>query len=143
MTPTQNLIDIEKIFDIFESSNPNTAEEKLVGQHYTNIAFYTKMVNQAHTYPKTLGILKEIFTNIDDIGELEFMGTLMLISRAFRRIENIPLDNPTLKELVLESKIKEAYFKALNTAIKYFVEVEEYEKCIILQNHLNFFYKDC
>jgi len=142
MAKSQSIIDIEKIFDIFEANNPNSTEEKVIGQHYTNVMFFTKMVNQAHIYPKTLGILKEIFTNIDDDGELEFMGTLMVISRAFRRIENIPLEDEALKRLVVESGVKESYFKAIKTAIKYFEEVEEYEKCAVLVKHLDFFYKD-
>jgi hypothetical protein len=140
MGTTQNLIDIEKIFDIFEANDKNTAEEKLISQWYNNVAFFTKMVNQAHLYPKTLGILQEVFSNIDDAGELEFLGTLLIINRAFQRIQDMPLEDLSLKELVISTNTKEAYYKALKTSIKYFEEVEEYEKCAVLVKHLNFFY---
>jgi hypothetical protein len=140
MGTTQNLIDIEKIFDIFEANDINTAEEKLVSQWYNNITFFAKMVNQAHLYPKSLGILQKVFSNIDDAGELEFLGTLMIVNRAFQRIHDMPLEDLALKELVVNTNMKEAYYKAIKTSIKYFEEVEEYEKCAVLVKHLNFFY---
>lgn len=143
MGTTQNLIDIEKIFDIFEASDTNTAEEKLVSQWFNTIAFFTKMVNQAHIYPKGLGILQQVFSNVDDAGELEFLGTLMIINRAYQRIQDMPLQDQSLKELVINTNMKEAYYKAIKTSIKYFEEVEEYEKCAVLVKHLNFFYTNC
>ncbi len=141
-------MDINKIFGAFNSSSRNDDgfeqptflhaykdDEENHPKYY--VRMFTKLVLNYTNYNKQL---IDFFGKTDpelDVSEITQTGESMLYQRAYQYITQIDMKDEYHTKIFIEeanSKLKEALNKSLN----FFEVEEEYEKCAILKQYLDF-----
>ena len=141
-------MDINKIFGAFNSSSRDDDgfeqptflhaykdDEENHPKYY--VRMFTKLVLNYTSYNKQL---IDFFGKSDpglDVGEITQTGEAMLYQRAYQYIIQIDIHDEYHIKILFEeanSKLKEA----LNKSLKFFEIEEEYEKCAILKQYLDF-----
>jgi hypothetical protein len=142
-------MDINKIFGMFNSSSNEdengfpqagfltykSVSDENHPRYY--VKMFIKLVQNYTTYNKQL---VRFFGSSDpelSTREIEATGELMLYGRAYEYLNKIDIqDKYHIKVLFEEADIE--LEQALNKALKYFEEEEEYEKCAVLKKYLDF-----
>ena len=141
-------MDINKIFGAFGSSSrdDNGFEQPTFLYAYKNdeenhpryyIRMFTKLILNYTNYNRQL---IDFFGKSDpglDVVEITQTGESMLYNRAYQYITQLDIhDEYHIK--VLFEEINPKVKKALDKCLKFFEGEEEYEKCIILKQYLDF-----
>lgn len=142
-------IDPNKIFGLFggkeelNSKEPVNQANPLVidfNDPFIKLKMFKKLIMNYTFYNKSL---IEMFKKADpklDIKELERAGEAMLYERAYSYIEDLNLKSRKVKKIITSS-VDEELEVAFKLSLKYFEEIEEYEKCAFLKNILDLFSK--
>ncbi len=133
-------MDINKIFDSFTNNSSQPDDNDLLTDFSNHplywIGYFNKIIHN-HIY-----FTKYIAKNVNKISpgivleDIEKVGDVILYNRAWEQIKNINMDN-TFHVECIKLKASESLANALSEAIRYFESIEEYEKCVLLQNILN------
>ena len=131
-------MDFEKIFGSFDDVNEPEKDSDDVSllvdfsDHPLYwIGGFTKLISNQLFFEKyTVITFNKIAPDID-IEKLEESSKFMIYDRAWDYIKKIKLDNPLHVDCI-KTKANESFLRALESAIKYFENLEEYEKCALL-----------
>jgi len=136
------MINLTNIFDMFDNPNKsdNESDETSLLIDFSDHPLYwingfTKIINN-HVFFNQYII--KTFKNIPlesdvNITELEQVGMTLIYNKAWNYIKNMNLSNPLHIEC-LKTKNSEELIMSLKSAIVFFEELEEYEKCELLKN---------
>ena len=133
-------MDVNKIFDNFKDNSSESDDTDLLVDFSNHplywIGCFVKIIHN-HTF-FTQHIVKNFNKISPDVmpEDLEKVGETLLYNRAWEQIKNINMNNLFHIECI-KFKASPALINSLSEAIKYFESIEEYEKCILLQNILN------
>jgi len=144
-------IDPDRIFSLFGDNsgkwdkkghnykNPTTLPT--IDQNHPNyfVGMFTKLILNHLNYTEEL---IRTFKKADptlDIKQIEQAGEIMLYGRAWFYIENIDITDPYHVEVLL--KDKDDTLLACQLTLKYFEEIEEYEKCAFLKKIIDLLLK--
>jgi hypothetical protein len=142
-------IDPNKIFGLFGGKEELNSKEPInqanplaidFNDPFVKLKMFKKLIMNYTFYNKSL---IEMFKKADpklDIKELERAGEAMLYERAYSYIEDLNLKNRKVKKIIT-SNVDEELEVAFKLSLKYFEEIEEYEKCAFLKNILDLFSK--
>jgi len=140
-------MDVNKIFNLFNNKEPDSLKEKaqdtdILITDYKNhplfwVGMFKKLIynhNIFHTQ------LTKFFENIDeglDQVDIDRAGEYVVFSKAWEYIKKVNPEDRLHQESLYH--FKDEYLKtALELAINYFQEHEEYEKCAHLKKNLDF-----
>ena len=134
------IMDFEKIFDSFGSINgpeKDSDDVSLLVDFSDHplywIGGFTKLISNQLFFEKyTVISFNKIAPEID-IEKLEETSKFLIYSRAWDYIKKIKLDNPLHIDCI-KTKANKPFLDALEASIKFFEELEEYEKCALLHN---------
>ncbi len=145
-------MDINKIFNSFNSSSNSWGNFNYRGYDYVDsrslptidenhpryfIKMFWKLIINHISYGKKLA---DFFSQADstlNVEEIEYAGEKMLYARAYKFIKKIDLKDDYHQKILTEEDSKELK-KAYNLAIKFYENEEEYEKCALLKEQLDF-----
>ena len=142
-------IDPNKIFGLFGGKEELNSKEPVnqanplaidFNDPFVKLKMFKKLIMNYTFYNKSL---IEMFKKADpklDIRELERAGEAMLYERAYSYIEDLNLKSRKVKKIIT-SNVDEELEVAFKLSLKYFEEIEEYEKCVFLKNILDLFSK--
>ena len=142
-------IDPNKIFGLFGGKEELNSKEPInqanplaidFNDPFVKLKMFKKLIMNYTFYNKSL---IEMFKKADpklDIKELERAGEAMLYERAYSYIEDLNLKSRKVKKIITSS-VDEELEVAFKLSLKYFEEIEEYEKCAFLKNILDLFSK--
>jgi hypothetical protein len=142
-------IDPNKIFGLFGGKEELNSKEPInqanplaidFNDPFVKLKMFKKLIMNYTFYNKSL---IEMFKKADpklDIKELERAGEAMLYERAYSYIEDLNLKSRKVKKIIT-SNVDEELEVAFKLSLKYFEEIEEYEKCAFLKNILDLFSK--
>ena len=136
-------IDPDKVFDLFggkggldpKGSNyvsPTSSPKIDYDDPLTMLKMFKKMIMNYTSYNKGLTLM---FKQVDpklDVKEIERAGEAMLYERAYAYISKFKIKDKKSQE-VLTSYMDGELEVAFKLSIKYFEEIEEYEKCALLK----------
>jgi hypothetical protein len=138
-------IDPNKIFGLFGGKEELNSKEPInqanplaidFNDPFVKLKMFKKLIMNYTFYNKSL---IEMFKKSDpklDIKELERAGEAMLYERAYGYVSDFKLRDKKVKE-VLALNVDEELETAFKLSIKYFEEIEEYEKCAFLKKLLD------
>ena len=138
-------IDPNKIFGLFGGKEELNSKEPInqanplaidFNDPFVKLKMFKKLIMNYTFYNKSL---IEMFKKADpklDVGELERAGEAMLYERAYSYIEDLNLKSRKVKKIITSS-VDEELEVAFKLSLKYFEEIEEYEKCAFLKNLLD------
>jgi len=138
-------MDINKIFGAFNSDKedengfptPKFIKDMEENHPRYYLGMFEKLINNHLVYQK--GLIK-MFQSADDsldIKDVEAAGENLLYNRAWDYIHQFNIEDKYSQE-ILERKNSKDFIKAVNSAISYFENNEEYEKCAFLKKFLDF-----
>jgi hypothetical protein len=142
-------IDPNKIFGLFGGKEELNSKEPVnqanplaidFNDPFVKLKMFKKLIMNYTFYNKSL---IEMFKKADpklDIRELERAGEAMLYERAYSYIEDLNLKSRKVKKIITLN-VDEELEVAFKLSLKYFEEIEEYEKCVFLKNILDLFSK--
>ena len=142
-------IDPNKIFGLFGGKEELNSKESTsqanplaidFNDPFIKLKMFKKLIMNYTFYNK--GLI-EMFKKSDpklDVRELERAGEAMLYERAYSYIEDLNLKSRKVKKIIT-SNVDEELEGAFKLSLKYFEEIEEYEKCAFLKNILDLFSK--
>jgi hypothetical protein len=142
-------IDPNKIFGLFGGKEELNSKEPInqanplaidFNDPFVKLKMFKKLIMNYTFYNKSL---IEMFKKADpklDVKELERAGEAMLYERAYSYIEDLNLKSRKVKKIITSS-VDEELEVAFKLSLKYFEEIEEYEKCAFLKNILDLFSK--
>ena len=142
-------IDPNKIFGLFGGKEELNSKEPInqanplaidFNDPFVKLKMFKKLIMNYTFYNKSL---IEMFKKADpklDVRELERAGEAMLYERAYSYIEDLNLKSRKVKKIITSS-VDEELEVAFKLSLKYFEEIEEYEKCAFLKNILDLFSK--
>ena len=126
------------IFALFGFSDSNEEDKKIKKEleafketpHF-KIGMFIKMISQGLTFKKQ--VLNFFSTSKSDIGikDIDEAGDFMMYNRAWYWISECNVRKKIWKEALVRNATPELV-KCLKSTIKYFEEIEEYEKCSLL-----------
>ena len=141
-------MDINKIFGSFNSSSKDDDgfeqptflhtykdDEENHPKYY--VRMFTKLILNYTNYNKQL---IDFFGKSDpglDVREITQTGEFMLYNRAYYYLTQLDIHDEYHIKILFEeanNKLK----KALNKSLKFFEKEEEYEKCVVLKQYLDF-----
>lgn len=128
-------MDFDKIFSLFDDQQ-NYDETSLLVDFSEHPLFwvsgFNKLLNSHLFFKKyTVKTFKHISPDIN-IEELEKAGEELMFRKAWNYIKNIDLSKPLHLD-VIKMKANDEFIEHLEIAIKFFEEIEEYEKCALLK----------
>ena len=141
------VVNIDKIFDLFNNKEPDSLKEKsqaadILIQDYKNhplfwIGMFKKLIYNHEVFH--LQLLK-FFDKLDEglyQVDVDRAGEYVVFTKAWEYIKKIDSNNLQHQEAIYQ--FSDIHLKtALELAINYFQEQEEYEKCSHLQKNLEF-----
>ena len=139
-------MDINKIFGMFNSKNEKEEGDfpapdflKVMEENHPRyfLGMFEKLINNHLSYQR--GLI-EMFKSSDsslDMKDIERAGENLLFNRAWEHINKFNIKDEYSQEILAE-KGTEKFEKAVNSAIIYFENEEEYEKCAFLKKFLDF-----
>ncbi len=134
-------MDTDKIFDLFKSSGEEETYNELeqYKQHPLYfIGMFTKLINNYYSLNKSL---IPFFKFIDEELQPEDVnkaGEFIVLSKAYEHICNIDVNNKQHQEALFIKSHDISLKTNLELSIKYFEKYEEYEKCKVLKEILDF-----
>ena len=147
MAPICILVDINKIFDLFNGKEPDSLQEKaqmadVLIKDYKNhplfwVGMFKKLIYNHNVFHLQL---TKFFENIDeslDQVDIDRAGEYVVFTKAWEYIKKINPEDKLHQESLY--RFSDDYLKtALELSINYFQEHEEYEKCAHLKKNLEF-----
>ena len=141
------VVDVNKIFDLFNSKEPNSLKEKsqaadiLITDYKNHPLFWVGMFKKLiYNHNIFRDQLLTFFENLDeglDQVDIDRAGDFVVFTRAYDYITKVNPDELTHQEALYH--FSDLHLKtALELAINYFQEHEEYEKCAHLKKNLEF-----
>ena len=140
-------VDVNKIFDLFNDKEPESLKEKaqiidvLLTDYKNHPLFWVGMFKKLiYNHEVFNSKLLEFFKNLDDEldkVDVDKAGEYMVFNKAWEYIEKVDPNNFLHQESLYQ--LSDIYLKtALELAINYFQEQEDYEKCSHLKKNLDF-----
>ena len=138
-------MDINKIFGAFNSDKedengfptPKFVKDMEENHPRYYLGMFEKLINNHLVYQK--GLIK-MFQSADsslNIKDIEAAGENLLYNRAWEYISQFNIEDKYSQE-ILKRKNSKDFIKAVSSAISYFENDEEYEKCAFLKKFLDF-----
>ena len=101
------------------------------------LGMFEKLINNHLSYQKGLIEMFKVADSALDVKDIERAGENLLFNRAWEYISKFNIKDEYSQEILAE-KDTEKFEKAVNSAIIYFENEEEYEKCAFLKKFLDF-----
>ena len=147
MAPICIFVNINKIFDLFNSKEPDSLQEKaqmadVLIKDYKNhplfwVGMFKKLIYNHNVFHLQL---TKFFENIDeglDQVDIDRAGEYVVFTKSWEYIKKINPENLQHQEALYH--FVDIHLKtALELSINYFQEHEEYEKCAHLKKNLEF-----
>jgi predicted component of viral defense system (DUF524 family) len=141
------VVNIDKIFDLFNGKEPDSLKEKaqvadvLIKDYKNHPLFWVGMFKKLiYNYEVFHLQLLKFFDKLDeglDQVDIDRAGEYVVFTKAWEYIKKIDTNNLQHQEAIYQ--FSDIHLKtALELAINYFQEQEEYEKCLHLQKNLEF-----
>lgn len=138
-------MDINKIFGAFNSDKedengfptPKFVKDMEENHPRYYLGMFEKLINNHLVYQKGLIKMFQSADNSLNIKDVEAAGENLLYNRAWDYINQFNIEDKYSQE-ILERKNSKDFIKAINSAISYFENDEEYEKCAFLKKFLDF-----
>jgi len=147
MAPIFMVVDINKIFDLFNNKEPESLKEKaqavdiLITDYKNHPLFWVGMFKKLIYNHNIFHLqLTKFFENIDeglDQVDIDRAGEYVVFTKAWEYIKKIDPTNLQHQEAIyhfLDIELRVAFELSIN----YFQEQEEYEKCSHLKKNLDF-----
>lgn len=100
------------------------------------VGTFEKLISNYHDFGnRIIELLKIVCVDLNQ-KQIQEIGEKIIFNRAYKYIDKIDLENQTHIE-VLKQRSNESLLKSLNNTIKYFENIEDYEKCARIINILN------
>ena len=135
-------MDINKIFDLFDGKNDFKDEEIQVINLYEQplfwVGMFEKLIKNNDTFKRQIGTFFKKNDPEYDMALLEESGDAVVFNRAWQFIKQIDLNDQNHQNAVRIRANKSYLFNALEKAINYFIELEDYEKCSHLKKIFDF-----
>ena len=138
----KNYIDLDSVFEVFEDTGDNTEEfisYKTAQQSVMDLLKASKMVINAHKFPKSLTFLQDVFDSEEAKERLNLTGVHIVYNRAVNLILSIDLQNSQFFEILNKAGGLPTAKRTVEVLIKYFESIEYYEKCAELVPYRDFF----
>lgn len=133
------MIDKDKIFSLFvdgkEITDGKTKDEikEFMNGPFAKIGMFVKLIQNHHIFHQKLEkFLKKEQPNYD-VQSTKDASEFTVYNRAWSYIKNISLDNHDDVNAIINFDNK-VFYKALDEAVRFFEQYEEYEKCSHLYN---------
>ena len=145
-------MDINKIFGLFGKNDPDRnypepSEEDVEGMlgfeefrvtpTYQIKMFQKIIINHLNFQKKLVEMFKNSDPELGEFNDLEEAGEHMAFYRGWGYIENVNIEDEIWQDC-LKIQDTELLEEALNTSVKFFESIEEYEKCALLTKIQNF-----
>ena len=138
-------MDINKIFGAFNSDKedengfptPKFVKDMEENHPRYYLGMFEKLINNHLVYQKGLIKMFQSADNSLNIKDIEAAGENLLYNRAWDYISQFNIEDKYSQE-ILERKNSKDFIKAVSSAISYFENDEEYEKCAFLKKFLDF-----
>lgn len=137
-------MDINKIFGMFGSgkNDQDISTQEFVKKIEENhpryfLGMFEKLINNHLSYQKGLIEMFKVADSALDVKDIEKAGENLLFNRAWEYISKFNIKDE-YSQGILAEKDTEKFEKAVNSAIIYFENEEEYEKCAFLKKFLDF-----
>lgn len=138
-------MDLNNIWGLFGLPDKNDKEEKRIQKeleeyHKTpefKIGMFVKMISQGVSFKKQL---LDFFSTADpklDTGDVSEAGDFMMFNRAYYWVSEYGPRKKAWKEAINKKASKDFIF-CLEIALKYFEELEEFERCAKLKKIKDF-----
>ena len=124
------MVNLDKIFDLFD---PQTKEDTFID--FTNdpiywVGMYIKLIKNYSFYIENLKKYIVLNTKEINIDDIEKAGKWLNYNEALNYLNKININDENHKKAI--KKWGEEFKKTLQIGIDFFIEFEEYEKCVIL-----------
>lgn len=124
------MVNLDKIFDLFD---PQTKEDTFID--FTNdpiywVGMYIKLIKNFPFYIENLKKYIVLNTKEINIDDIEKAGKWLNYNEALNYLNKININDENHKKAI--KKWGEEFKKTLQIGIDFFIEFEEYEKCVIL-----------
>ena len=141
------VVNINKIFDLFNGKEPDSLKEKaqvadVLIKDYKNhplfwVGMFKKLIyNHEVFHLQLLKFFDKLDEGLDQV-DIDRAGEYVVFTKAWEYIKKIDTNNLQHQEAIYQ--FSDIHLKtALELAINYFQEQEEYEKCLHLQKNLEF-----
>ena len=141
------VVNIDKIFDLFNDKEPDSLKEKaqvadVLIKDYKNhplfwVGMFKKLIyNHEVFHLQLLKFFDKLDEGLDQV-DIDRAGEYVVFTKAWEYIKKIDPNNLQHQEAIYQ--FSDIHLKtALELAINYFQEQEEYEKCLHLQKNLEF-----
>jgi hypothetical protein len=141
------VVNIDKIFDLFNDKEPDSLKEKaqiadVLIKDYKNhplfwVGMFKKLIyNHEVFHLQLLKFFDKLDEGLDQV-DIDRAGEYVVFTKAWEYIKKIDTNNLQHQEAIYQ--FSDIHLKtALELAINYFQEQEEYEKCLHLQKNLEF-----
>jgi hypothetical protein len=130
-------MDINNIFNLFNNSQDDEYDDTSLLIDFSDhplfwIGGFNKLIGN-HLFFKehTIKIFKHISPELN-IEEVEKAGEHLMFEKAWEYIKNINLENQFHIECIRD-KSSEEFLKNIDFALRFFEELEEYERCALLK----------
>jgi len=124
-------MDINKIFNSFTSEDDNIVAIDFSEHPTYLLGMFKKIIlNHKNFFIKNLIFLLKSDPDVNH-NDVESLGDMLIYNRAFSYIEKIDLSNDAHIQAI-ENNYTPQLMASLDSAILYFENVEEYEKCAII-----------
>jgi hypothetical protein len=129
------MISKDKIFSIFNSSEND--DDKVFYDDFTSnpiylTGMYKKIILNSITMEKQLLLAFKNADNNLDMPDVKKAGRYLNYTRAWLYLNKLDFDNEFHCNFLKENN-DEDFFKTLKLGLKYFENIEEYEKCAIIK----------
>ena len=126
-------MDINKIFNLFPEQSSSNSSLNFEDHPLYFIKMFVKILQKQDK-------LIEVFQNLSNdtsknnqtLNNEEELAEYVSNMRAFHYLEKLDLSNPTHIDIIISNSSKEL-FSLLNYSIKFFENLEQYEKCSFLK----------
>ena len=141
------VVNIDKIFDLFNGKEPDSLKEKaqvadVLIKDYKNhplfwVGMFKKLIyNHEVFHLQLLKFFDKLDEGLDQV-DIDRAGEYVVFTKAWEYIKKIDPNNLQHQEAIYQ--FSDIHLKtALELSINYFQEQEEYEKCSHLQKNLEF-----
>lgn len=126
-------MDINKIFSSFTSDDDNIVAIDFTEHPIYLLGMFKKLIlNHKIFKSKNLFLLKSLDPDMN-INDAEIIGDFVMFNRAWHYIKDVNPLNETHKQII-ESSFSTNLIDSIDSAISYFENKEEYEKCAHIFN---------
>jgi len=135
-------MDINKIFNLFESGSEEKSKEDVVLINIKDtpiywIGMFKKLIQNNNIFTtQVVGFFDKINPELD-LEDIKEMGDRVAYERAYYYLSKIDIENKMHQDSILLN-MDDNLKKSLNKSILYFQEYEEYEKCAFIKKILDF-----